>query len=299
MADKKKDKKAAQQQLSDTKKTSSLRNAEQEDMNYEAAHMIGKNMSFAASEAYKLLRTNIMFSFPGDERCRVVGLTSSFRGEGKSLTSLNLAYTLAEAKQKVLLVEGDMRLPTLAKRLSFNASPGLSNLLVGLNSVSDAIQQYVVSMDDAETITLDVIVAGDVPPNPSELLGSQRMQSLVRTLRDRYDYIIIDLPPVTAVTDALLASRLADGMVVVVRNNVAVRDALAATIRQLQQVDTRILGFVYNGAGGDGSGYYKGRYYSGRRYYRGYSKGYYGGYDKGYYSNSYYYAQGSDRGDRK
>ena len=291
MAKKKNNKLAAANNRTDAKssreKNVSFRRNEEDDMAYEAANMIGISMSFAASEAYKLLRTNIMFSFSGDERCRVVGLTSSFRGEGKSLTSLNLAYTLAEAKHKVLLIEGDMRLPTLSKRLRFNPTPGLSNLLVGLNTVSDAIQQYIVPIEDADAITLDVIVSGNVPPNPSELLGSQRMQSLIRTLRDRYDYIVLDLPPVTAVTDALVASRLADGMVVVVRNNVAVRDALAETLRQLQQVGTRILGFVFNGAGEGGPGYYySGRYYSRSKYYRGYGRNYY---------RSGYYSQGYDR----
>ena len=247
---------------------------------FEKEHMIGGNMSFAASEAYKQLRTNLMFTFSDEECCRVIGLTSAFRGEGKSLTSLNLAYTLAETSKRVLLIEGDMRLPTLAKRLGFQSSPGLSNLLVGLNTIGDAIQQFVVPVKDGDAVVLDVIVSGDIPPNPSELLGTARMQSLIRTLKSRYDYIVLDLPPVTAVTDALVVSHLADGMVIVVRNNRAVRGALAETIRQLRLVDTRIIGFVFNGAGDSGSGYYRSRYYS-RRYYKGYRKGY------GYYGSSY------------
>lgn len=269
------------------RKSAQQRNAGTDEYAFEAANMIGSNLSFAGAEAYKLLRTNIMFSFSGDEKCRIIGMTSSYRGEGKSLTCLNLAYSLAEAKQKVLLVEGDMRLPTLAKRLNFRSSPGLSNLLVGLNTVSDAIQQFPVSAEDADNLFLDVIVSGDIPPNPSELLGSPRMQSLVRTLRERYDYILLDLPPVTAVTDALVSSRLSDGMVVVVRSSVAVRGALAETMRQLQQVGARVLGFVFNGAG-EGGGYYKGRNYGGRRYY-------YRGYNNRYSSN-YYYSQDPGQG---
>lgn len=263
-------------------KKSQPKKTARDEFSFESAYMIGKNMSFAASEAYKTLRTNIMFSFSGEEECRVVGLTSAFRGEGKSITSLNLAYTLAEQRKKILLIEGDMRLPTLARRLGFSTSPGLSNLLVGLNTVTDAIQQFVVSMEDGENIELDVIVSGDVPPNPSELLGSSRMQSLLKMLRSRYEYILLDLPPVTAVTDALVASKIVDGMIIIVRNNHAVRDALAETIRQLKLVDCHILGFVFNSAGDSSSGYYGGRYYRKRGYY---GKNYY---KKGYYLNSYY-----------
>jgi capsular exopolysaccharide synthesis family protein len=233
--------------------------------------MFGPSLSFAAAEAYKLLRTNLTFSFSGSEECRIIGMTSSFRGEGKSLTSMNLAYTIAEAEKRVLLIEGDMRLPTVAKRMGLRAKPGLSNLLVGLESISSAIQEYHVDLGD-KILTLDVMVSGDIPPNPSELLGSARMKSLLKKLRERYDYVILDLPPVTAVTDALIASRIVDGMVVVVRSNHAVRGALAETMRQLSLAEARVLGFVFNDAGDANSKYY-------------YKKGYY---KKGYYSSDYY-----------
>ncbi|MBR5114782.1 MAG: CpsD/CapB family tyrosine-protein kinase [Oscillospiraceae bacterium] len=229
------------------------------DSNFERKHMIASNMNFAASEAYKLLRTNILFSFSGKEGCRVIGMTSSFRGEGKSLTSINLAYTLAVSGKSVLLIEGDMRLPTMAKRLGISASPGLSNILVGVSA--DSIPSFGVSSEEGVNASVDVLVSGDVPPNPSELLGSEHMQALIKTLRKHYEYIILDLPPVTAVTDALVACKLVDGMVVVVRNNHAVRRALTETIRQLRLVDAHILGFVFNGASGSGSGYYRGKKY--------------------------------------
>lgn len=235
----------------------------------ERQYMIGKSMSFAAAEAYKLLRTNLMFSLPAESKCRIIGMTSSFRSEGKSLTSINLAYSLAESRKKVLLIEGDMRIPTLAKRLRLSAYPGLSNLMAGLNSVSDTINVYQTEVEPEVFISFDVITSGNVPPNPSELLGSERMLTLLGKLRERYDYIILDLPPVTAVTDALVVSKLVDGMVVVVRNNHAIRGALAETIRQLRLVDTRILGFVFNGGVESSSRYYKGKYYKGKYYYKG------------------------------
>jgi len=238
----------------------------------ERQFMIGSNMSFASSEAYKLLRTNLLFSFSGSSDCRIIGFTSSFSSEGKSITSINLAYTMAESKRNVLLIEGDMRLPNLSKRLNLQASPGLSNLLVGMTTAGEAIQVFRSSDEEDNAAALDVLVAGDIPPNPSELLGSDRMMSLLEVLREHYDFIILDLPPVTAVTDALVACKLVDGMVVVVRSDRAVRGALAETIRQLRLVNAHILGFVFNGAQESGGGYY-------RR----------GGYYKKHYKYSYYY----------
>ncbi len=237
------------------------KNGSRLDSGTEREYMIGPNMNFASSEAYKLLRTNLLFSFSGSSECRVIGITSSFSSEGKSLTSINLTYTLAVAKKSVLLIEGDMRLPTMNKRLSLKSSPGLSNMLVGMNTAAEAIQTYTAADDENVTVSMDVLVSGDIPPNPSELLGSERMMSLLEVLRQHYDFIILDLPPVTAVTDALVASKLVDGMVVVVRSNHAVRGALAETIRQLRLVNTRILGFVFNGAEEAGGGYYRRGYY--------------------------------------
>lgn len=233
----------------------------------ERAHMIGANMNFAASEAYKLLRTNLTFSFSDSDNCRIIGMTSSFSGEGKSLTSINLAYTLAETGKKVLLIEGDMRLPTMAGRLGLQPSPGLSNLIVGMSGIRDVLQVYKVQEEGKNTVSFHVLVSGAIPPNPSELLGSKRMSTFLKSLRAAYDYVILDLPPVTVVTDAVLASKLVDGMVVVVRNNRAVRGALAETIRQLRLVDARILGFVFNGATESGGSYYKGKKYYKQNYY--------------------------------
>ncbi len=241
----------------------------------ERRFMIGDKLNFAAAEAYKLLRTNLMFSFTGDAKNHIIGMTSSIKGEGKSLTSINLAYTIAEADRKVLLIEGDMRLPTQAKRLGLHAKPGLSNLLVGLNAVASAIQTFKAEKDGG-VVAFDVIVSGDVPPNPAELLGSDRMKTLLEKLRERYDYVILDLPPVTAVSDALVVSHMTDGVVVVARSGHALRGALSETIRQLKQAEAHILGFVFNGAGDNESRYYKKGYYS--KYYQDYQSDYGYGY---------------------
>lgn len=236
----------------------------------ERQSMIGPKMNFASAEAYKLLRTNVMFSFPDANECHILGVTSSFRSEGKSLTSINLAYTFAEAGKDVLLIEGDMRLPTMSGRLGLMAKPGLSNLLVGTDSVARAVQEYD-AMDGGRAISIDVLVSGDIPPTPSELLGSARMSAFLTKMREQYDVIILDLPPVGAVPDAIVASHLVDGMIVVVRAGHAVRGGLADTMRQLSLAEAHVLGFVFNGAAAGGGKYYR--------------KGYY---KKGYYSSDYY-----------
>ena len=136
---------------------------------------IGSNISFAAKEAYKLLRTNLSYilSEKDAEDCHVIGVTSSLRGEGKSTTAVNLAYVLAEMNRKVLLLEGDMRIPSLHKKLKLQQKPGLSNALVNKSLPASSLQRFT----DKTGTGFDVLTAGDIPPNPSELLASKRMQS--------------------------------------------------------------------------------------------------------------------------
>lgn len=214
--------------------------------------MFGPNLNFAATEAYKLLRTNLMFSFPGEDTCHVIGITSSVQGEGKSSTACNTAYALAEAGESVLLLEADLRRPTIASKLGLARAPGLSNLLVSRSDYHEVLQQCPLSPG------MHIITSGDIPPNPSELLGSNRMAQLIERLRGEYDYIIIDMPPVTAVSDAIVASKLVDGIAVVVRSRVADQQMLAEALRQLRMVDVRILGFVYRDTDTGGKQYSRG-----------------------------------------
>lgn len=208
----------------------------------------GNKLDLASTKAYKLLCTNIMFALPEEKRCRVIGVTSSCDGEGKSTTALNLAYMLAEDDQRVLLIEADMRLPSIAGRLDMQTSPGLSNILTGRER-PDRVLQKTWLQDN-----LFFIGAGDIPDNPSKLLGSRSMRSLLDAVAGDYDYVILDLPPVTQVSDALAASQVTDGMIVVVRQDYANRRVLAEAMRQLKYADAKILGFVMTcsdaGAGG-------------------------------------------------
>lgn len=232
----------------------------------EEANTIGENLSFAAAEAYKLLRTNIMFALPDEKKCRIIGITSSCSGEGKSTTSLNLANMLAETGAWVLLIEADMRLPTMCRRLNINAAPGLSNLLAGLIAPGEAIQGSGLHKQ------MRVITSGDIPPNPSELLGSRQMQDVLKDYANDFDFIVLDLPPVTAVSDALVISRLADGMVMVVRQDYASRRMLGEAMRQLQYVQAKVLGFVMTHAHTGSGGRYRSKKYG--KYGYGYGYGY-------------------------
>ena len=210
-------------------------------------NILTNQSSFHVQEAYKALRTNVRFSLSGDG-CKKLCITSCTSGEGKSITILNLAISFAQTGQKVLLIDGDMRRPSLAKLLIEKPAPGLSNYLAGLNSVNEVIRPNIYS-------NLDVIFSGEIPPNPSELLGSDNMQKLLETMTKRYDYILVDLPPVGVVADACVIANSLDGVLFLVRQNSAERDAVANGIKQLELSGAKLLGFVLNGAQKDTKNY--------------------------------------------
>lgn len=237
----------------------------------DSSDMFGTGMSFAAKEAYKLLRTNLMFSLSdtAQDRGHIVGITSSLRGEGKSTTTINLASVLAEQGKKVIVVEGDLRLPSLRKKIKMNAKVGLSNVLVERTDPANYIQECQVGVVDNKPISFDILAAGAIPPNPSELLGSRRMEEVLKILSGKYDFVLIDLPPVTAVSDALVATKFVDGVILVVRNEYVDMGSLNEAIRQIQLVDGKILGFVFSCANSTLGGYgrkYRYRYYRHRSY---------------------------------
>jgi len=224
--------------------------------------MFGPYLNFATTEAYKLLRTNLMFSFPDEGVGHVIGVTSAVQAEGKSSTACNAAYALAEAGCRVLLLEADLRKPTIGYKLTVSRTPGLTNLLVSREEYRDVVQK------SPHAPKLDILASGDIPPNPSELLASNRMEKLVEQLKSEYDYIVMDLPPITAVSDALAVSKFLDGVVMVVRDSVSDQQMLAEALRQLEMVEVRVLGFVYRDADSTGQKYvkrYRKKYY---KYYR-------------------------------
>lgn len=220
--------------------------------------IMGPDISFAASEAYKMLRTKLQFSFTDENNCRVIGLSSAMSGEGKSLTAVNLAFTLSQLNQKVLLVDCDMRRPTLAEKLDLLKQPGLSSYLTRQCELNDLLQ--LCGIKDNED-AFHVISAGQNPPNPIELLSSERMKTAVEIMRETYDYVILDLPPVGEVSDAMAVAKQTDGILLVARQNYCNRIMLADTVRQFEFVNAKILGVVFNCISDRGSkGYYKSYY---------------------------------------
>lgn len=222
-----------------------------------------KNLEFTATEQYKILRANLSFTIPENVKCPIIGVTSSVRGEGKSTTAVNLSYVLAENGKKVLLIDGDLRIPSIAKKMGIESAPGLTNLLMRFES------RQLVSFQSSILENWYIIPAGNIPPNPSELLGSAKMEKLLENLSEEFDYIIIDLPPVNIVSDALAISRYITGMILVVREEYTEKKELEACSRQLELSNVKVLGCVMNGAKtGSGSyGKYR-RYYKKYKYYR-------------------------------
>ena len=239
--------------------------------------LVGGGLNFAASEAYKLLRTKLQFSFADEGECKVIGVSSALVGEGKSLSAINLAYSISQLGKKVLLIDSDMRRPSLPEKIPIRKAPGLSDYLAGQIHSEELFQPCGLKGEE-EAFT--AISAGRMPPNPMELISSARMEKLITRLRGSYDYIILDLPPVSEVGDALAAAKLTDGILLVVRQNYCDRLALGATIRQFEFIGCRILGVVFNGTSEDDGTY-------GKKYYKkGYKRGYYYGYGKHYYRKS-------------
>ncbi len=224
--------------------------------------LFGSDLDFASREAYKQLRTNIGFSFADEQSCHIIGIISAMKGEGKSLTSLNIAYSFAETRKRVLLIECDMRMPTMEKKLGFHGSVGLSNVLTAQMEGVPSFIYECVGHGEAPSPTFHVIFGGTCPPNPSELLESPRMQQLLANLSERYDYIFLDLPPVNVVVDGLAISKYADGMILIARQGYSIKKEVAKAIAALQFANVRLLGYVYNGVSKSDKKYgKKNRYY--------------------------------------
>ena len=230
--------------------------------------ILHKNMSFTAIEQYKLLRANLSFTLTDDKKCHIIGVTSSVRGEGKSTTAINLSYVLAQAGKKVLLVDGDMRIPSIAKKMNICRTPGVTNLIIG-GGYDDMTPFKLNDFDNWY-----IVPAGDIPPNPSELLGSGKMERFLRAMSEKFEYIIMDLPPVNIVSDACAVSRHLDGVLVVIREDYTSKKELDSCITQLKLSNVRILGCVMNVIKIQKHNYK--RYKKYRRYYKkyGYTYGY-------------------------
>ena len=201
--------------------------------------LVGKDTPFQYQEAFKSLRTNLKFLAMG-KTCKKIIMTSAIPGEGKSSVSINLAVSLADTGSRVLLIDCDLRKPAIHRYLKLDRSSykGLTNILSG-GSLSDSVLNM-------KSLNLHLIIADAIPPNPAELLGSERMKAMIEELEKHYDYIIFDTPPVSVVTDAAVLSQYADGTILVIRQNHATFDEVELAKKNLEAVHANILGAVLN-----------------------------------------------------
>lgn len=212
-----------------------------------------RNPKSIVSESVKILRTNLQFSNV-DGNLKTIMITSSVPGEGKSFISSNLAVAFAALGMKVLLVDCDMRRGTQHKQFKLSNLNGLSDLLV------DANVNYEKYIKDAKVENVSLITAGTVPPNPSELLASKKFETFVSDMKEMFDIIIFDLPPVTVVPDATIVATKADKTVIVSRVKVTPMEDLEKTKKMLENVNANIAGVVVNGVKTSSKKYY-GKYY--------------------------------------
>jgi capsular exopolysaccharide synthesis family protein len=192
----------------------------------------------ARTEAFRLLRTNLQF-IDLDHRPRCLVITSAVPGEGKTMTSTNLAVALAQTGRNTLIIDADLRRPRVASTLGLDPAIGLTTALVGKTEIHDAIQVH-------EPSGLHVLASGAKPPNPTEILQSRITQDLVERLRASYDIVIIDAPPLLPVADASVLAKLADGVIIVVRHAKTTRDQVTEAVNRLNQVGARLYGVVVN-----------------------------------------------------
>ena len=206
-----------------------------------------------AAEAYRVIRTSIQFAQAGKE-LKTIAITSCTPNEGKSMTVANLAVVLTQAGKSVLLMDCDMRNPTVHKNFNLSNKVGLSSCISMGTPLSEAVQETKIE-------NLYALTGGVIPPNPSELLGSERMQNILQRAKEEYDYVLIDTPPVLPVTDALIVSRFVDGVILTIASG-EVKVEMARDVKnQLVNSGANILGVVLNKVRSEHHGYGYGYYY--------------------------------------
>lgn len=255
---------------------------------------ISSDLKFRIEEAYKSIRANIMFSVV-KKGCKIIVVSSSLPNEGKTTTTVNLAASISQADQRVLLIDGDLRKPKIHQYFSVSSAPGLTDYLSDVASARHKMDIFGI-IHPTKYENLSVIASGTIPPNPAELLGSDFMRDFLNSISKDFDYIIIDTPPLNVVSDALPLIRESDGVVLVVRDNQTTHPELQKALSTLEFIDAKILGFVVNfvesKAGKSNGASYDSYNYGGfgpRRSYGYYGYGEYhgGGYEYGRYDPRY------------
>jgi len=212
------------------------------------------NAQSIVSEQYRTIRTNINFSMP-DEELKTILVTSANSGEGKSTSAANIAVVFAQEGKKVLLVDGDMRRPTMHYTFRTTNRSGLSNLLTRQWNTDDVVIKTGVE-------GLDLITCGQIPPNPAELLGSKSMDILIKELKLKYDIIIFDAPPVLSVADAQILTNKCDGTILVINSGVTDKESAKKAKEVLQTSKANIIGTLLNNFKIEKNHYYSQNYFT-------------------------------------
>lgn len=198
-----------------------------------------RTVPFTVVEAYKTIRTNLMYLL-SQSKSRTFAISSSLPGEGKSSCAVNLAIAFSQLGSKVLLIDADLRKPSVYRKLRLQNAKGLSSVLVGFCEFDDVLVHI--------NSNLDVLVSGPTPPNPSELVASDNMTALLDQIKDKYDYIVIDTPPINVVSDAVLLAPKTEGILLVVQDRRTTHDEFKKAVASLNFADVRLLGVVLNGS---------------------------------------------------
>mgnify|MGYP001232854324 CR=1 FL=1 len=213
------------------------------------------------AESFRVLRTNLHYSIPESEKASIFMITSSMPGEGKTMIVSNLATVTADSGKKVLMIDCDLRKPALHKAFKLGRNNGLVNYLAGETSYDDAIIKNILDLD------LDIITSGPIPPNPTELLMSEKFKNLLERASHEYDYIFFDSPPCLNMADAAILGRLADRILFTISAGKTRVDFVKRSIEQLKQIDIDVSGIVLNRFSLKNSGYKYSQYGSGKYYY--------------------------------
>lgn len=209
--------------------------------------IVEKKPKSIGAEAFRTLRTNIQYS-SFDKEIRSIVVTSSEPGEGKSTTAGNIALSFAQANKSTIMVDCDLRKPSLHRKFKISNMIGLSDILIGKEKIQDAVHEY--------NEHLDILPSGKLPPNPSEMLGSRAMEKLLGELKEKYEVIILDTAPLQAVTDAQVLSTKADGTILVIRAEKTKKESVLQAKNLLEKVNANIIGTVLNGVENTRKKYY-------------------------------------------
>ena len=223
---------------------------------------------FSTKEAYNSIRTKLIFTGKG-EKCPIFAVTSSLASDGKSTNAVSLAISFAMADQRVLLIDADMRKPSVHRYFNLDCRNGLSEILAGLTSE--------IKLRETDVANLSILTAGQVPPNPAELLGSKHMDALLTYVRKYFDYVIIDTPPVNIVTDACVIAEKITGYVCIVQSGKNhIRDVSDA-VHHMREMNGNVVGLVLNDPGNRADDHYG---YNYKKHYRYDSQYYYSDHSK-------------------